>query len=99
MFLLYSSKNSVYFKNVEIDLHVYDLVEKGIRHYSNLGLVSIMGDLNARTGSMTDEPIDCNGIEKYVHSLEGVDLNEQDTVSVGRCFSMDKKVTLLVSGY
>ena len=44
--------------------------------------MSVMGDINAKTGLLPDEPIDCSGIEKYVHTLEGADLNEQDSVSV-----------------
>jgi exonuclease III len=49
---------SVYFKSHEIGF--YEQLEIGIRKYSQLGKICLMGDLNARTGTRDDfiEPVD-----------------------------------------
>lgn len=82
-------KDSIYFKTAELDL--FDILEKGLRHYSDYGLVGVVGDLNCRTGLLSDEPIDCEGIDKYIDSLNGANLFESQPISVGRRFSLDKK--------
>lgn len=46
------TKESVYFKNVDVDL--YDLLESGIRKYADLGKIAVLGDLNAHTGVLDD---------------------------------------------
>ena len=53
--------------------------------------VSVIGDLNARTGLLCDEPMDCEGIHRYIDSLIGAEFNESQTNSIGRTFSLDKK--------
>ena len=82
-------KESIYFKNVETDL--FDLLEKGIRHYSDFGSVMVFGDMNAKTGMLSDEPLSCVGIDKYIDSLSGDELSETPVYDIGRRFSLDKK--------
>ncbi|MEW8546880.1 MAG: reverse transcriptase family protein, partial [Candidatus Thiodiazotropha sp.] len=82
-------KDSVYFKTAETDL--FDILEKGIRYYSDYGLVGVFGDLNCRTGLLSDEPINCEKIDKYIDSLNGANLIESQNIAVGRRFSLDKK--------
>ena len=65
------------------------MLEKGIRHYSDFGSVAIIEDLNARTASLSDEPVSCEGIDKYIESLSGSNFAEADLV--GRRFSLDRK--------
>ena len=86
-FCYISPKDSIYFKNVDSDL--FDLLEKGIRYYSDFGNIAIIGDLNARTASLSDESVNCEGIDKYIDSLSGANFSETDVV--GRRFSLDKK--------
>ena len=42
-------KESKYYKMQDIDY--FEMLEAGVRKYSNVGKVSVIGDLNARTGS------------------------------------------------
>ena len=82
-------KDSIYFKNVETDF--FDLLENGIRHYSHFGKVSVIGDLNVRTGLLSDEPMDCEGIDRYIDSINGAELNEPQNYEIGRRYSLDLK--------
>ncbi|MEW8544153.1 MAG: hypothetical protein AB2693_11520, partial [Candidatus Thiodiazotropha sp.] len=45
-------KESKYYKMQDTDY--FEILEAGIRKFSNLGKVSVIGDLNARTGSKSD---------------------------------------------
>ena len=82
-------KDSIYFKYVETDF--FDMLENGIRHYSDCGKVSVIGDLNARTGLLSDEPVDCEGIDRYIDSINGAELNESQNYDIGRRYSLDLK--------
>ena len=83
-------KNSVYYQNVDVNL--FDVLERNIRHYSDYGKIMVIGDLNARTGLSSDHSESCDNIEKYIHCLEGAELNLDADVSVGRRFSLDTKI-------
>ncbi|MEW8547168.1 MAG: endonuclease/exonuclease/phosphatase family protein, partial [Candidatus Thiodiazotropha sp.] len=82
-------KESIYFKNVDIDL--YDVLENGIRKYSDLGKIAVYGDLNARTGVLDDRVISGHGLDKYIHCLEGAEFAEDSVGNIGRRFSLDMK--------
>ena len=83
-------KNSVYYQNVDVNL--FDVLERNIRHYYDYGKIMVIGDLNARTGLSSDHSESCDNIEKYIHCLEGAELNLDADVSVGRRFSLDTKI-------
>lgn len=83
-------KDSIYFKNVDINL--FDVLERDIRFYSDFGKIIVVGDLNARTGLSDDHFIGCENIDKYIHCLEGADLFDENEISVGRRFSLDTKI-------
>ena len=68
------------------------MLERNIRHYSDYGNIMVIGDLNARTGLSSDHSESCDNIEKYIHCLEGAELNLDADVSVGRRFSLDTKI-------
>ena len=85
-------KDSIYFKNVDFDL--FDLLERKIRHYSDFGRVAVIGDLNARTASLYDEPVSCEGIERYIESLSGLNISEAELA--GRRFMYYVDSILLV---
>ena len=80
-------KDSIYFRKNDCDL--FDLLEKGIRHYSDFGSVAVIGDLNSRCASLSDEPVSCEGIDKYIESLSSSNFSDDELV--GRRFSLDRK--------
>ena len=82
-------KDSIYFKNVDSDL--FDILENGIRQYSDFGKVSVIGDLNARTGMLSDEPVGCDDIDRYIDSVNGAELNTSSGYDLGRQYSLDVK--------
>ena len=47
--------------------------------------------LNDRTGFLCDEPMDCEGMDRYIDSLTGAEFDESQTNNIGRRFSLDKK--------
>ena len=51
----------------------------------------VFGDMNAKTGMLSDEPLSCVGIDKYIDSLSGDELSETPVYDIGRRFSLDKK--------
>ena len=55
-------KDSVYFKNV--DINFFDMLERDIRHYSDSGKIIVVGDMNARTGLSNDHFEGCDNIEQ-----------------------------------
>ena len=57
-------KNSVYYQNVDVNL--FDVLERNIRHYSDYGKIMVIGDLNARTGLSSDHSESCNCVIDYV---------------------------------
>ena len=67
------------------------MLENGIPHYSDCGKVSVIGDLNARTGLLSDEPVDCEGIDRYIDSINGAELNESQNYDICRRYSLDLK--------
>ena len=67
-------KESVYFKTVDIDF--YDVLENGIRKYADLGKTAVLGDLNARTGVLDHKVALCEGLDKYIHCMDGSDISE-----------------------
>ena len=83
-------KRSIYHKNVDINL--FDVLERDIRHYSDFGKIAVVGDLNARTGLSNDHFEGCDNIEKYIHCLEGAELFDDCDISVGRRYSLDTKI-------
>ena len=83
-------KDSVYYKNVDINL--FDVLERDIRHCSDSGKIIVVGDINVRTGLSNDHFEGCDNIEKYIHCLEGSGLNLDSDISVGRRYSLDKKL-------
>ena len=82
-------KGSIYFKYVETDF--FDLLENGISHYSDFGKVSVIGDLNVRTGLLSGESVDCGGIDRYIDSINGAELNEPQNYEIGRKYSLNLK--------
>ena len=83
-------KCSIYYKNVDINL--FDVLERDIRHYSDFGKIAVVGDLNARNGLSNDHFEGCANIEKYIHCLEGAELFDDCDISVGRRYSLDTKI-------
>ena len=75
-------KHSIYFKTAESDL--FDILEKGLRYFSVYGLVGVVGDLNCRTGLLSDESINCEDTDKYIGSLNGEKLFQSQPVFVGK---------------
>ena len=41
--------------------------ERDIRHYSEFGKMTVIGDLNARTALFNDHFEGCDSFEKYIH--------------------------------
>ena len=68
------------------------MLERDIRHYSDSGKIIVVGDMNARTGLSNDHFEGCDNIEKYIHCLEGAELNLDSDISVGRRYSLDRKI-------
>lgn len=67
-------KDSKYYKMNDIDY--FELLEAGIRKYSMLGNVSVVGDLNARCGTKSDIITDGHIFDKYIPAVDSN--NEQD---------------------
>ena len=83
-------KESVYFKNVDVDL--YDVLESGIRKYADFGKISVIGDLNARTGVLDDRLVSCEGLDRYIHCIDGSDISENNVYcNICRRHSLDTK--------
>ena len=61
-------KESKYYKMQDIDY--FEMLEAGVRKYSNVGKVSVIGDLNARTGSKSDIITDSHIFDKYIPTIE-----------------------------
>lgn len=83
-------KDFLYFKNVDINL--FEVLERDICHYSVLGKTAVVGDPNSRTGLSCDHFEGNINIDKNINCLEGQDLFENYDMSVGRKFSLDTKI-------
>ncbi|MEW8545015.1 MAG: endonuclease/exonuclease/phosphatase family protein, partial [Candidatus Thiodiazotropha sp.] len=64
-------KDSKYFKMFTVD--PFETLEIGVRRYSEVGEIVIMGDLNARTGALNDFSTDSSLFDKYIDTLEGIE--------------------------
>ena len=83
-------KESIYYRNVDIDF--YDFLENGIRQYADLGKVAVFGDLNARTGVLNDNVVSCEGLGNYIHCINGADISDNGAKSkICRRYSLDTK--------
>ena len=83
-------KESIYYRNVDIDF--YDFLENGIRQYADLGKVAVFGDLNARTGVLNDNVVSCEGLANYIHCINGSDISDNGAKSkICRRYSLDTK--------
>ena len=40
---------------------------------------------------LSDEPVDCEGIDRYIDSINGAELNESQNYDIGRRYSLDLK--------
>ena len=68
--------HSVYFNNHEIGY--FESLELKVRKYSELGNVSILGDLNARCGKRLDFIDNYSYLNRYIHVLDDNDLYIND---------------------
>lgn len=64
-------KDSKYFKMCTVD--PFETLQIGVRKYSEVGEIVIMGDLNARTGVRNDFASDSSLFDKYIGTLEGLE--------------------------
>lgn len=71
-------KESKYYKMQDTDY--FEILESGVRKFSNLGKVSVIGDLNARTGSNSDLIADSDVFDKYIPTIEND--SEKDSFEV-----------------
>ena len=79
--------NSPYFINNEIEF--FDCLEENVCHFSNIGSVTIMGDLNARCGEKTDcLQQDCD----YTEFIPSVTSESSGLFLLRHRSSMDKTV-------
>ena len=44
----------------------------------------VFGDMNIKTGMLSDEPLSCVGIDKYIDSLSGDELSEMPVYDIGK---------------
>ena len=65
-------RDSKYYKIAEID--PFETLESGVRRYSDLGEILVLGDLNARSADRKDFVMDTDIFDKYIDSLNGVDM-------------------------
>ena len=64
--------DSVYFKSHETGF--FESLEAGIRQYSSIGKIGIIGDLNARCGNRSDIIQNSKDFEKYIHVIDANDV-------------------------
>ena len=60
--------DSVYFKSQETGF--FESLEAGIREYSSLGKIGIIGDLNTRCGNRSDIIQNSKDFEQYLHVID-----------------------------
>ena len=70
------------------DINYVKIFEAGVRIYSNVGKVSLIGDLNARAGSKSDIITDSHIFEKYIPTIENESGKDDFEVTFERA-SMD----------
>ena len=77
---------SVYFKSHEYGF--FETLESGIRKYTVLGKIGIIGDLNARCGNRSDIIQNIEYFERYIHVIDTNDV-ENRPVLIPERVSMD----------
>ena len=82
-------RDSKYYKIAEMD--PFETLESGIRRYSDLGEILVLGDLNARSADWKDIAMDTDIFDKYIDSLNGIDMFCSVQQLLPRA-SMDKEV-------
>lgn len=73
-FVYVPPSNSVYYNNHEIGY--FELLEQGIRKYSNLGQIAICGDLNSRCGNRNDILFDDENLVNFIPTVDIDDLDQ-----------------------
>ncbi|MEW8546112.1 MAG: endonuclease/exonuclease/phosphatase family protein, partial [Candidatus Thiodiazotropha sp.] len=80
-------QDSAYYKQHNVGY--FELIENGIRKYSSVGKISIIGDLNARCGMRSDIIYDSNVFDKYINTVDSSDTSNH-RFELPERFSMDK---------
>ena len=65
-------QDSKYYKIAEMD--PFETLESGVRRYSDLGEILVLGDLNARSADRKDFAMDIDIFDKYIDSVNGIDM-------------------------
>ena len=79
-------KDSKYFKMCTVD--PFETLKIGVRKYSEVGEIVIMGDLNARTRVRNDFASESSLFDKYIDTLEGLESDFSSILLMPR-ISMD----------
>ena len=79
--------DSVYFKSYEVGY--FEQIEIGVRKYSDMGKVSITGDLNSRTAERDDFITEVANLDKYIFTLDN-SLYDEYCGNISKRYNEDK---------